>query len=128
MKSAGILTAGGLGLWAIFYVPCRLLGGEAAVVQSLAALGLTLLPALATLLWAAWTFRNAPDLQLLAVMGGSIFRMAVALGGAWLLLRTYPETFDKITLLALLALFYVGILGLEVGVIVRQVKKEEKAQ
>jgi hypothetical protein len=65
-------------------------------------------------------------LQLLAVMGGSFFRMAVALGGAWLLMRTYPEMFDN-TLLVLLALFYFGILGLEVGVIVRQLKKEEKA-
>lgn len=123
MRSAAILLIGGWGLWALLYFPCRWMGGEAAVVQSLAALGLTLIPALGTLLWAAWAFRNSPEMQLLAVMGGSFFRMALALGGAWGLRRAYPETFDA-TLWILLIIFYLGILMLEIGALVSQVDKK----
>ena len=127
MKSAAFLLCGGAGLWALLYFPARLLGGDEAVLQSIAALGLTLIPALATLLWAAWAFRNSPEMQMLAVLGGSMFRMAFALGGAWLLMRAYPDLFDR-TLWVLLILFYLGILGLEIGVLVYQAGKKQQTQ
>jgi hypothetical protein len=123
-KSAAILVGGALGLWALGYLPCRWLGGEAAVIQSLAALGLTLAPALATLLWAGWAFRNSPEMQLLAVLGGSMVRMALALGGAWALTRSFPDRFDE-TLWLMLVVFYLGVLGLEIGALLTQVKHKE---
>ncbi|MFO0969012.1 MAG: hypothetical protein U0793_25955 [Gemmataceae bacterium] len=125
-KSAAILIGGGIGLWAVAFLPCRLLVGESALAQSLAALGLTLLPALATLLWAGWAFRNSAEMQLLAVLGGSFVRMALALGGAWILMRGYPGVFDS-TLWFLLIFFYLGMLGLEIGALVGQVKRDTPA-
>lgn len=127
MKSAWILLCGAAGLWALLFFPVRWLGGEDAVLQSLAALGLTLVPALATLLWAAWAFRNSPEMQILAVLGGSFFRMAIALGGAWILTRAFPELFDR-ALWVLLVVFYLGILGLEIGALLREANKKENAQ
>ena len=127
MKSAALLLLGSLGLWALAFIPCRWLGGEQAVMQSTVALGLTLLPALTTLLWAKWAFRNAPEMQLLAVLGGSVFRTGIALGGAYALLRAFPDAFDN-ALLVLLAVFYLGILFLEIGVLVTQVQKKDETQ
>jgi len=127
MKSAGFVLSGGVGLWCLLFFPARLLGGDGATLQTLAALGLTLVPALATLLWAAWAFRNSPEMQLLAVLGGSFFRMAIALGGAWFLLRAFPEAFDE-SLWVYLIVFYLAILSLEVGALVYQASKKEQAQ
>lgn len=127
MKSAGILLSGGVGVWCLLFFPARLLGGESATLQSLAALGLTLIPALATLLWATWAFRNSPEMQLLAVLGGSFFRMAIALAGAWFLLRAFPEVFDD-GLWIFLIVFYLAILSLEVGTLVYQANKKEQTQ
>lgn len=128
MKSSAYLLLGGLLLWGLAYFPCQWLGGENAVLQSAAALGLCLLPALATLLWASWAFRNSPEMQLLAVLGGSFFRMAFALGGAWVLMRSFPDLYDE-TLWALLIIFYLGVLGLEIGIMVSQAgKKQQQTQ
>jgi hypothetical protein len=127
LKSAALLLMGGVGLWALAFLPCRWLGGEAAVMQSVVALGLTLLPALATLLWAGWAFRNAPEMQLLAVLGGSVFRTGIALGGAYALMQAFPAQFDN-TLLWLLAVFYLGILFIEIGVLVTRLDKKDTTQ
>src|SRR6266446_3931801 len=117
MKQVGALILGSLAFWAVIVVPARALVGVDAIVQSLAALALALVPAVATLAWATWAYRNSPEMQLLAVLGGSAVRMAVALGGAWVLVRTYPFVFDE-TLWILLVLCYLWVLGLEVTLLV----------
>src|SRR5262245_53221786 len=79
----GIALAVGYGIWA-----------DSALVQGGTAFGLTFVPAVLTLAWAIYSYRSTPELQLMASMGGSGVRMAIALGGGFLLTQAQPETFD----------------------------------
>ena len=122
MKSVLLLTGFGLGMWAVLLGPGWLLWGDVALVQSGVALALTLPPAVATLIWAHAAWKNSPDLQLLAVLGGSGVRMAVALGlGAWLYFQ-YPQTFTVVFWGWLLA-FYLSLLAVEITILVRAQNK-----
>src|SRR5262245_56766359 len=76
----------GLGWW---------LGDQQTVVQGCAAFGLSFVPAVATLAWVLFSFRSSPDMQLLASLGSSGFRMVIALGGALYLTQTQPQTFGE---------------------------------
>src|SRR5438045_641695 len=75
----------GIGYW---------LGGAEMLVQASAAFALAFVPAAATLAWVLASFRGTPELQLLACLGSSGARMAIALGGGWLLTTNQPHAFD----------------------------------
>jgi hypothetical protein len=116
MKKLASLAGGTLLLWGLLIYPGWRLWGDAVWAQSLSALGLCLIPAMAAL---AWAQRNAtPEMQLVAVLGGSGIRLACALGGGLLLHTTLPQTFTNIFWLWL-ALFYMFILALETILVVR---------
>jgi hypothetical protein len=112
--ASGALLLGGLVLPAT-----ALLGGQLLLVQVAAAYLLTLVPAFLTLVGTSWAFQSAPDLQLLAGLGGSMVRMALALGGGLALRFGYPEAFGGVAFWLWLAGFYFVFLTLEIALLVR---------
>jgi hypothetical protein len=121
MKKLGLLAAATLLLWTVLIYPGWLLGGDLVWAQSLCALGICLVPALATMAWTLKTV-SAPEQQLTAILGGSGIRMAVALGGGYLLYKGWPETFtDNFWLW--MVLFYMFILALETILVVKLVAR-----
>lgn len=90
------------------------------------ALGLTLLPAAITLAWVVISYRSDPSMMLLASLGASGFRMAIALGGGFYLTSAHPQTFDT-TFWYWLLLFYPVFLALEITLLVWQQPKVDQA-
>jgi hypothetical protein len=58
-------------------------------------------------------------MKLLACLGGSGVRMAIALGGALFLTNAQPERFG-FPFYAWLVAFYMGMLGFEIALVVRK--------
>jgi hypothetical protein len=82
------------------------------------AVALCLLPASATMLWAHWAYRRAPEQQLWMVLGGGGVRMGVVLGvglGLYVLVPYFNDPGFWVWLL----LFYLLTLALEVVLVVR---------
>jgi hypothetical protein len=80
-----------------------------------------LAPALATMVWATSAWRHAPDMQLLAALGGSGVRLGATLGVGAFLYFKYPETFTT-AFWGWVILYYLVLLGLEIFLIVRSAK------
>src|SRR5262245_45444021 len=112
MKKVGWLAGATILFWALLVYPGWLLFGNSIWVARLTALGLCLIPALASLAWTLKTSGGAPEMQLVAILGGSGIRMAIALGGGLLLHETLPEMFANGFWLWMV-LFYMFILAIE---------------
>ena len=95
-----------------------------ALIQGGAAFGLAFVPAAGTLAWVLYTYRTTPQLQLMASLGGSGFRMMIALGGGLLLTNTEPQTFD-LTFWYWLLWFYLVLMPFEITILVRQLPKPD---
>ena len=114
MKSrVGVLITCTLGLWAITFFPARYLWGHAAVVYSLVALGLCLLPTSLTLIWAQRRPASSPQQHMLVAFGGTGLRMAFVLGGGLALSGVLPY-FREPVFWCWLLVFYLFTLALEV--------------
>jgi hypothetical protein len=118
MKSFLLFIGGGLLLGAVSLGIGYRMSGEDALVQGGTAFGLTFLPAALTLGGVLRSYRANPEMQLLASLGGSGARMAVALGGGFLLTSAQSEWFNGAFWYWLL-LFYLGFLGFEITLVVR---------
>lgn len=118
MRSLAILIAGSVGLWLMALGPAWWFGGSASVTHSAVALGLCLVPAVATLAIVARTAKS-PEATLLATFGATGIRMGVVLGAGWFLHANWPERFPA-SFLYWLVFFYLAVLGLEVTLVVRQ--------
>lgn len=116
MKKLGWLTGGTLLMWAILIYPGWLLFGDLVWIHSTVALVICLIPAVATMTWALKT-GAAPEQQLVAILGGTGIRMAVALGTGLLLWKTMPEIFTD-NFWFWVAAFYMFILALETSLFV----------
>src|SRR5438309_589208 len=92
MKKLGWLAGSTVLLWAALLYPAWLFLGDEVWLPSLSALVICLIPALATMVWMLKS-ANAPEKQLVAVLGSSGIRMGVALGCGLLLYKTFPLTF-----------------------------------
>lgn len=122
MRTLAFFTAGSLlvglaalaGGWAAW--------GFDALVQGGAAFGLAFVPAALTMALVLIGFRSSPEMQLLAGLGGSGVRMAVALGGGCLLTAAVPERFD-LPFWAWLVVFYLSLLAFEITLLVRNQPK-----
>ena len=90
-----------------------------ALVQGATAFALAFIPALLTLAWAVFSYGSAPEMQLMASLGGTGVRMAIALGGGYLLTSALPQLFDM-TFWYWLLVFYLGLLGFEIALLARQ--------
>jgi hypothetical protein len=95
------------------------MGGTEHLIQAATALGLTFVPAAVTLGWVLWSYQSDPGMMLLASLGASGIRMAVALGGGYFLAQVYPNDFDTPFWLWL-ALLYPVFLAFEIALLVRQ--------
>ncbi len=118
MKSFFLFVAGGLLFGAASLGIGYAAWGDDALLQGGIAFGLTFVPAAATLAGVLRSYRANPEMQLLASLGGSGARMAVALGGGFLLTSSQPETFT-IAFWYWLMLFYLGLLAFEITLVVR---------
>jgi hypothetical protein len=118
IRQLGLLLVSSLALWLLLAGPAWLLAGTSALVDTAVALGLCLAPMTATLLWCHWAFGNAPEQQLLAVMGGTTLRLLVAAGGGIALFHGF-EALHRPAFLIWVIVFYLATLTLEVIVVVR---------
>jgi hypothetical protein len=122
MKSLVLFITGAIAFGAL-----SLAGGYAwwdmdALIQGGAAFGLAFVPAAGTLAWVLHTYRTTPQLQLMASLGGSGLRMAIALGGGLLLTSELPHMFHT-PFWGWLAWFYLVLLAFEITVLARQLPK-----
>ncbi|MBI2808810.1 MAG: hypothetical protein HYX68_27825 [Planctomycetes bacterium] len=122
MKSLAIFVAGGVLVGLVGLVIGYLAWGIESLGPAATAFALAFVPAASTLAWVSWTYRAAPDMQLMASLGGSGVRMAIALGGGFLLTNSLPEFFDK-TFWYWLLVFYLVLLGFEIFVLLHQQPK-----
>jgi hypothetical protein len=124
MKTLVLFIVGAVLFGAVALGVGFLLTGAEALVQGGTAFALAFVPAAGTLAWVLTSYRTVPDMQLLASLGGSGVRMAIALGGGLLLTTLRPETF-ALPFWCWLSLFYLGLLGFEMTLLVRQQPKPE---
>ena len=118
MRNLAILVGVPLVLWGVLLYPGWWLSGDDVFLQSGVALALCLVPAVVTYVMIQ-KFAATPDARLLATLGGSGVRMAVSLGVGLILHVNMPKAFPAVFLYWLLV-FYLVILALEVGLLVRQ--------
>jgi hypothetical protein len=102
------------------------LGGETGLVYSAVAMGLCLLPSVVTMVAADWSFRQAPDLQLAIILGGTGVRMGFVLGVGLLLYYLVPF-FAQPSFWIWLLIYYLLTLALEVVLVVRERSAAQKA-
>jgi len=114
------------------------IGGAAAIVSRflwpnlpiplycLVSAGLCLIPTVVTLIWASRTTYQTPENQLLMVMGGTAFRMALVLAVGLLLFYTV-STFERRRFWIVLLVFYLLTLGLEIALL-SGLRTEEKSK
>lgn len=98
-------------------MPARLLGFEYAALDGAAALGLCLVPALATLLAMQWLPLGDQGRVLVALAGAPV-RMAVVLGGAWALSAFVPEFHGRTGFWIWVFAFYMFTLAVETWLLV----------
>lgn len=118
MKSLAILIGVPVVLWGVFLYPGYLVWGPDVLLHSGVALALCLVPAVATFV-ATNRLTSSTDQRMLASLGSSGLRMAFVLGIGLLLHTKVNDRFPTV-FLYWLVLFYLVILGLEVGLLVRQ--------
>lgn len=126
MKKLLVFVLGSLAFGAISLSAGYAIWDVDMLVQGGAAFALTFIPGVLTFAWVVLSHRSAPDLQLLASLGGTGVRMAIALGGGYLLTTAQPERFDM-PFWSWLALFYLGLLAFEITLLVRQQPKLDGA-
>ena len=128
MKTLVLFVAGALMLGSVSLGIGYLVEQEDALIQGGAAFALAFVPAAVTLGWVIYSYRTVPEMQLLASLGGSGVRMAIALGGGILLTRSRPQNFD-LAFWYWLLLFYLALLGFEMTLVVwRQPKLDGSPQ
>jgi hypothetical protein len=104
-------------VWVIVAYPAYRLGSAEALVYSVVALGLCLIPTAGTLAWSLWNTDPAPEQQLLVVLGGTGVRMGFVLGGSLILFHWVPYFQQEIFWLWVLG-FFLFTLALETILIV----------
>jgi threonine/homoserine/homoserine lactone efflux protein len=88
-------------------------GGDSALVFLATALGLCLLPAVATLVYGERALRQSIDHQLILVLGGAGARMAFVLLAGWMLYQYVPYYQQQSGFLLWLAVAYLFTLALD---------------
>ncbi|MSQ94681.1 MAG: hypothetical protein EXR98_09000 [Gemmataceae bacterium] len=122
MKSLVLFCAGSVLFGAAALGVGYAIGGTESLLQAGTAFGLTFVPAAITLAWVVWSYRSDPGMMLLASLGASGFRMAIALGGGFYLTQSQPGAFDT-PFWFWLAMFYPVFLAFEITLLVRQQPK-----
>lgn len=110
-----LLLLGGCAAFCLLVgLPARHLGGgDAALVFLATALGLCLLPAVATLVYGERALRQSADRQLILVLGGTGVRMVFVLLAGWMLYQFVPYYQRQSSFLLWLAVAYLFTLALD---------------
>jgi threonine/homoserine/homoserine lactone efflux protein len=110
-----LLLLGGCAAFCLLVgLPARHLGGgDAALVYLATALGLCLLPAVATLLYGERALRQSIDHQLILVVGGAGARMTFVLLAGWMLYQYVPYYQQQSSFLLWLTVAYLFTLALD---------------
>jgi hypothetical protein len=111
-KALGTLIGGTIAVWAVAYLPARLLGGERAVVYSLVALLICLIPSAFTLVWACRTIKYRPSQAFVVIASGTGVRVTFVLG-AGLILNQAVAYFEQTSFWVWILGFYMLTLGME---------------
>jgi len=121
-RRLAVLIGGSLAVWLVLALPARAVWGDGAVAYSAAALGLCLVPAVLTLLWAGWAYSQPADKQLTMVLGGTGVRLLAVAGGAFALVQFVPyfrnQTQPGPGFLTWLLVFYPVTLAMETVLVV----------
>jgi len=113
-----LLIGGTLAFWLLAGLPARVLGGgDVALVHCGTALLLCLLPTAATLVWAERTLGQAPDQQLLLMLGGTGLRLFLVLPAGWALFAWAPYYQGRTGFLLWLVVCYLFTLTLDVALL-----------
>jgi hypothetical protein len=111
-----VATGAGFALW-----------GEDTLIEASVAFVLAFLPACVTLCWVLFTNQSNPEMRLMAGLGSSGVRMAIALGGWYVLMNQFPSWFGN-TMAYWLVMFYMVFLVAEIAILLRlQPKAVESA-
>jgi len=114
-----LLFGGCAAFWLLVGLPARRLGGgDAALVFLGTALLLCLVPAIVTLVWGEWALRQAPDKQLILVLGGGGVRMAFVLLSGWVLYLWAPYYQRQAGFLIWLLVGYLFTLTVDIALLV----------
>jgi hypothetical protein len=113
------LLSGSLAIWLVLAVPAWLLAGDSALLDTVLACALCLVPMGVTLAWCQWAFGGSPEHQLLAVLGGTSVRLVVVVAGGIGMSRAF-EALDRPAFLIWVVVFYLATLALEVVLVARQ--------
>jgi hypothetical protein len=116
MRRVGLLITLTLLIWSAAAYLANRLWGSAAVLQSLAAVVLCLVPAAFTLYWSLRARDRTAEARLFAMLGGMGMRMAVVLGLGCVLYALVPVLHSD-SFWVWLILFYLVTLALEVGLL-----------
>jgi hypothetical protein len=109
-----VLVGGSLLFWLLVAIPARYLGGgDAAVVYSLSAVAICLIPTVGTLYWGTRTVDGPAEQQLALVMGGTGVRMFFVLLAGLALYKLVPYYEAHEGFWIWLLVFYLFTLGLE---------------
>jgi hypothetical protein len=125
MRALFWLVAGTVVFWGLVTYPARLLAErnvwerpELTILWSAAAALMCLAPTMLTLWWTRRAHAGQPEQQLLAVMGGTLVRMAFVLA-VGLLLFLGVEAFHYQRFWIFVVVYYLFTLALEMALIVR---------
>jgi hypothetical protein len=113
------LLTGSLILWAVLAAPAWYFGGGRALLETLVACALCLVPMTLTMIWCHRAFRTSPEQQLAAALGGTGLRMLFVIG-AGIALYHNVEELNRAAFLLWVVAFYLCTLTLEVVLIVRR--------
>ena len=113
-----ILVAAAAAFWVVLGLPARGLAGDEQLVFAGVAVTLSLVPGILTMLWAGWAHSQNPQMEALAVLGGTGIRMFGVLLVALAMFQG-TELFRKPSFLLWVAGAYVFLLAVEVVLLVR---------
>jgi hypothetical protein len=111
------LIAGTLGLWALAAYPAQRFAGDGALLYTIVASALCLVPAAGTLVWFEWARKQSTEQQLLSILGGTGLRMIIVLGGG-LALYTLVPFFGRSSFWICVLLFYLFTLIFEIVLLI----------
>jgi hypothetical protein len=112
-----ILFVGGMAVCGLIAAwPAYSLWQEIGLLYVGLAVGLCLVPGLATLAWGLWSAKHAPQTLLVTVLGGTGVRMFAVFAGMLIAQQTIPAT-QNVGFLATVGIFYMVSLALEIALL-----------
>ena len=120
-----ILVAAAAAFWVVLGLPARAVAGDEQLLFAGVAVALSLVPGVLAMLWAGWAHSQNPQMETLAVLGGTGVRMFGVLLAALALFQG-TELFRKQAFLLWVAGAYVFLLAAEVVLLVRAQQPRQK--